>query len=91
MSPIYDQLVNARSRRAGTAAMAVINALQDFIEDERGAQAIGIAAAFLLFCERFRIEPQDVFTATRNLIARSEGDTRKDFQAVRDYLTNEVT
>ncbi len=87
---IYDCIVNARSADAGKAAMAVIDALQHHIEGDKGAQAVGLCGAFLLFCGRFGLDPQDVFTATGNLLAQSEGDVRKDFDAVRLYLQNEV-
>jgi len=90
-SVVYDLVVNAKSSSAGKAAMAVIDSLQQYIESDKGAQAIGLCAAFRLFCERFRLDPQDVFNATGNLIASAEGDIRKDFQAVRDYLKNEVS
>ena len=87
---LYDRVVNVRSIQAGKAAMAVIDGLQNHLEADKGAQAVGLCAAFRLFCERFGLEPQDVFTATGNIMARAEGDVRKDFQAVRDYLKNEV-
>lgn len=87
---LYDRVVNVRAVDAGKAALSVVDALQKYIEEDKGAQAVGLAAAFLLFCERFSLAPQDVFTATKNLIARSEGDNRKDFEAVRLYLQNEV-
>lgn len=87
---IYDRIINADGARAGSAAMAVITALQDYIENDKGAQAVGLCAAFLLFCDRFNLEPQDVFTATKNLMSRAEGERRKDFEAVKLYLLNEV-
>jgi hypothetical protein len=90
MSRLYDRIVNVRAVSAGKAAMSVIDGLQNHIEDDKGAQAVGLCAAFRLFCERFGLDPQDVFTATGNLMSRAEGPIRKDFQAVRDYLQNEV-
>jgi hypothetical protein len=87
---IYDRIVNVRATAAGQAALTVIDGLQTYIEGDKGAQAVGLCAAFRLFCERFGLDPQDVFTATGNVMAHAEGPLRKDFQAVRDYLKNEV-
>jgi hypothetical protein len=90
MSQIYERIINANSTEAGKAAMAIIDTLQGYIEADKGAQAIGLCAAFRLFCERFNLDIQDVFSATGNLISSAQGDIRKDFQAVRDYLDNEM-
>lgn len=91
MTPrIYDSVVNVNSTDAGKAAMAVIDALQGYIEADKGAQVVGLCVAFRSFCDRFGLDPQDVFTATGNILSRAEGPVRKDFQAVRDYLQNEV-
>jgi phytoene/squalene synthetase len=87
---VYERIINVRAQDAGKAAMSVIDALQKYIEEDKGAQAVGLCAAFLLFCERFGLSPQDVFVATKNLMAHVAGDNRKDFEAVRLYLQNEV-
>lgn len=87
---LYDRVVNVPAASAGQAAMGVIDALQHYIERDKGAQAVGLCSAFLLFCERFGLQAQDVFTATKNLMNAAEGDVRKDFDAVRLYLQNEV-
>lgn len=90
MSQIYERIINANSTEAGKAAMTIIDTLQGYIEADKGAQVIGLCAAFRLLCERFNLDIQDVFSATGNLISSAQGDIRKDFQAVRDYLDNEV-
>ena len=87
---IYDSLVNASTQEAGKAAMSILEALQTYAENDKGAQAVGLCAAFLLFCRRFNLQPQEVFTATGNLLDYARGDARKDFDAVSLYLKNEV-
>lgn len=87
---VYDALVNADGNRTGSAAMSIIDSLQKYLEDDKGVQVAGLAIAFLLFCERFGLSPQDVFTASKNILNTSQGARAKDFQAVRDYLANEV-
>lgn len=90
MPRAYDALINCPGNLAGSAAMAVIDALQHHAESDKGAQSVGLCAAFLLLTERLGLEPQDVFTVTKNLLAQAVGPRAKDFEAVRLYLQNEV-
>lgn len=89
MSPIYDKMVNAPRAETATASVLVIDALQNFIEGHPGVQIVAIAATFLLLCERAGVTPQEVFTATTNLM--NDHDRRSnEFRAVAAYIENEV-
>jgi len=82
-----DKLNGIAVRKAATTTFAVIDAVQ---ERPPEAQIFGIAAAFRLLSERLGIEPQDAMTVVGNVLASSETGDRVEFDAVRDYLANEV-
>lgn len=90
MSAIYEQIINAPRSVAASATVLLIDRLQDFIEQQKGVQVVAAAALFLLLAERFNVEPQDVFTATKNLMRQRDGDYAPQFKAVEMYLKNEV-
>ena len=82
-----DRMNNMHPRPVANAAMQTIDALQRHHLAE--AQVMGLAAAFVLMCERYDVPAQDVFTASKNLMVASEED-RTEFKAVRDYMKYEV-
>lgn len=87
MSPLNRDLVNNMpANTAATAAMAVIDAVQDH---PPGPQLGGICCAFLMACEHLGIPAQDVLSATKNMLNDREGLTA-EFQAVRMYVENEL-
>jgi len=77
-----DRMNQAPARKVASAAMTVIDALQLRFTSEQ--QVLGTAAVFLILCERFGVEPQDAFTATKNLMNTVTGK-RAEFEAVADY------
>ena len=72
-------------RSAANASMAVIDALQNYPAHE---QAAGLAAAFLLMTERFKLRVPDTCAVASNLIFAAEGK-RPEFKAVEHYMREE--
>jgi hypothetical protein len=68
----------------GTAAVA--NAVQDM---PAHVQLSAMAAAFIMLAEHRRIEPQDAFTITSNIMNYAEG-RRPEFKGVAQYMENEL-
>lgn len=89
-SRIHDKITNAPRQLSATATVLLIDALQDYIEENPGVQVTAAAALFLLLCERFNVPAQDAFTATTNLMNGKDGRLAKEFEAVRLYLQHEV-
>ena len=81
-----DLMNNARPADVATAVMSVVDRLQHV---QPHVQAMAAAALFVLLAERWGVEPQDVMTATKNLLIGSEGK-RAEFEAVALYLENEL-
>jgi hypothetical protein len=81
-----DLLANANVRQTANSTMAIIDRIQSLAPPQ---QAAGLAAAFILLCERYSLEPQDIFTLTSNIMNHAEG-RRPEFLAVRDYMENEL-
>lgn len=82
----HDAFSSAPVSQAARASMAVINAVQQL---DPAVQVHGMAAAFLLLAERFKLEPQDLFAKTTNLMNYAEG-RRPEFTAVSEYLAGEI-
>lgn len=85
---IYDKLVNAPRILTASLSLGLIDRVQGHYLTP-GVQVAALAATFLLVCERFNVEPQDAFTATKNLMNDHDGRSI-EFEAVRLYLQNEV-
>ena len=81
-----DQMNNADPVQVGRAAMAVIDAVQDLTPEH---QALGMAATFMLLCDRFKVKPQDVFETSQNVMNGVAGE-RPEFAAVQSYLKEEL-
>lgn len=81
-----DLMNNADPQAVATATMAVLDRLQ---HQQPHIQQMAAAALFVLLAERRGVEPQDVMTATKNLMIGSEGK-RAEFLAVALYLENEL-
>ncbi len=85
----YDGLVNAPAADVANATFRLVDAAQTL---QPHIQAAAAAALFVLLTEHYRAKPQDVMTATKNLLMRdSEGrDGIPEFAAVRDYIKYEM-
>lgn len=72
------------------AARATIKVL-DAVQHGRPEEAIaGLAAAFLLITERYRLPAQDAFLATSNMMRHHDDRGRSEFDAARSYLDADV-
>lgn len=82
-----DKLNSVSPKAASNAAMAVINALQHYRQEE---QAVGLAAAFLALCRRYEREfsVQDLMTVTNNVLFSRHG-SRPEFRALAHYMEQE--
>lgn len=84
-----DALNGAPKKLVADLCVHVFDRLQDRKKEH---QLLGLAAAFALLCDACRIPPQDVFTATKNLMADPMTSTglAPQFQAMRFHLNTEV-
>lgn len=83
-----DRLNNFQRKEVAESTFLLLTRLQDHPSDTQIASA---CAMFLLLCEEFKIEPQDVFVAVKNALARPrEIDGEDCFRAVRLYITHEL-
>lgn len=85
---IRDQLNNASLPACASAAMTVVDRLQQNFQ--AAPQVVGLAAAFLFLCEHYGVEPQDAFTVTKNVIAGADKAKLPEFRAVREYIQKEI-
>jgi len=83
----YDGLTNADPARVAKASFKLLNELQNH---DQGTICAASAAVFLILCERFKVEPQDVFTATKNLLVADRVDGRHEFGAVKLFAQHEI-
>lgn len=82
-----DLINNANPARVANATMAVIDATQRGFQPHEQMHAM--AAAFLLLSEHWGLSPQDLFTATKNLMNDNLGK-RPEFAAVQQYMREEL-
>lgn len=83
-----DLINNANAADAAQAAMAVIDRLQNFPPH---LQAHGLGVAFIALADHWSINLQDLFTATKNMIADPIDGHRPEFKAVQRYINEELT
>jgi len=81
-----DQMNMADPVMIGRTAMSVIDAVQDYTPEQ---QALGMAATFMLLCDRFGVKPQDVFETSQNVMNGVAGK-RPEFAGVQSYLAGEL-
>lgn len=53
-------------------------------------QVAGLACAFLLVCEHYRVPAQDAFTAVKAMMAHHDARGGTDFDALNSYLAADV-
>jgi hypothetical protein len=82
----FDEMNMADPVLVGRASMTVIDAVQDLHPKD---QVLGMAATFLLLCDRYNVMPQDIFTISQNVMNGVDGK-RPEFRAVKSYLAGEV-
>lgn len=89
LGPRFDRdLFNSlSSKRAAQTTVKVLSAVQFGGAEEAIA---GLAAAFLLITERYKVTAQDAFLATSNMMSHHDDRGRSEFEAVRSYLDADV-
>jgi hypothetical protein len=84
----YDGLNNADPSQVAKAVFEQLDRLQGH---PQGVLCASAAITFLLLCEHFKVEPQDVFVAAKNLLMDDRQGGRHEFGAVRLFVQNEIT
>lgn len=74
------------TKDAANATMYIIDKVQDLTPEQ---QIVAITASFKLLTERFNVEVRDAFNVADNIMNHAQG-RRVEFEAVREYLKNEV-
>lgn len=80
-----DQLNNASADRVSRAGIEILDRMQNH---PAHIQPLALCAAFLTLADHYRVPPQDLFTATRNMMAEEENIA--EFKALRDYIRYEI-
>lgn len=86
-STIRDLIGNTPLVSAARCAMSALDAIQT--EPDKGAQFLGLAAAFLLAAEVSGLSIPDLMGYARNVINHAEG-RRPEFEAVAAYAACEM-
>lgn len=86
-STIRDLVGNASLVSTARCAMSALDAVQT--EPDKGAQFLGLAAAFLLAAEVSGLSVPDFMGYARNAINHAEG-RRPEFEAVATYVAYEM-
>lgn len=81
-----DKINNANPAAVATASFALLDCLQSY---EPHIQVMTVAAVFTALAEHHKVQPQDVFTTTKNMMSTKEG-RRAEFAAVADYIKYEL-
>lgn len=75
------------TKQAARSTIKVLDAIQ-FLKPEE--QIAGLAAAFLLSVERYKVPAQDAFSATANMMRHHDERGQSEFDGVRSYLDADV-
>ena len=87
MRIIRDRIMNADPGRVATAAMAVLDTLQDRDVNE---QIQATACLFVLFCRRYGLQGPELLTAAGRLMEDADA-LRPEFRAALRYMSEEWT
>lgn len=83
----FDALNNAPLEEVALTGFKIIDAIQGDRPEHRASAA---AMVFLLLCQEFRAVPQDVFTATKNMMASDVAGENPHYEALRLYIAHEA-
>jgi hypothetical protein len=75
------------TKSAAQSTIAVLDRVQLLRPEE---QIAGLAAAFLLISDRYKVPAQDAFLAASNMMRHHDDRGRSEFDAVRSYLDADV-
>lgn len=82
----FDRLNNAAVSQVAQTAVQVLDRIQDGHPE---VQLLGMGAAFIAFCRKMRMDPQEVFRATGNMMATKHKD-HADFRTLGLYVEHEL-
>ena len=82
-----DAFHSLRTKAAALSTAELLSAVQYRSPEE---QVAGLACAFLLLTERYRIPAQDAFTATKAMMNHHDARGGTDFDGLRSYLDADV-
>lgn len=84
-----DALMSAPKKTVADLCVLIFDRIQS---RDKEHQLLALAAAFTLLCSACKIEPQDVYAASKNLMADPLTSTglAPQFQAMRFHLNTEV-
>lgn len=82
-----DKLTNAPPKDVAQATMMLVDRLQNY---PAAIQSVAAAVLFLSVCKVHRLQPQDVFTVTGNMMADTIHGERPEFRALRLYTQHEL-
>lgn len=86
-SRLMDKINNADHGEAASAAISVIDKLQNYRPEE---QYHALAAAFITMCEAAGLNPVEVFQRSQNLMAHADGRRRVEFRGLAAFMRNEI-
>jgi hypothetical protein len=81
-----DKINNADSEKVAKATFTILDRIQHFPAHE---QVLASAALFLVMAEHHKVQPQDVFTVTKNLMFEKTR-MKAEFAALLDYVRYEI-
>lgn len=81
--PLHDALHNTTLKDVTHAMYATVDALQTYRPEQ---QIAGLAAGFLLLCERFDYPPARALEAAENMIRQARYRDANTFEAARLYM-----
>lgn len=84
-----DRINTASKKEVAATTINIFDRIQGFAREK---QLLGLACAFILLAEASGIPAQDVFTASKNLMADKLTSTGRaaEFQAMRYHLETDV-
>lgn len=83
----YDGLVNAPLKQVARGTYALVDTIQDFPPHLQVAAA---AVLCLKVCEVHRANPNDVFTAVKNMLNRADETGQAELRALDLYVRGEL-
>lgn len=83
----HDTMANAPVQAVATAAMQLVDRLQDHAPM---IQSVAACVLFKTLCETHGLNPQDVFTVAGNMLANTVHGERPEWRALRLYAKNEL-
>ncbi len=84
---LHDRIHNATLRQVRDTAVRVVDAIQVQRPEE---QIAGLAATFLLLCERFDYPPRKALEAASNMLTAARYRDRTHFEGLALYLREEL-